>query len=258
MSILADILASTRADLERRKRAVPEAALPRAGEGREHAFRDALAAPGLSIIAEHKRRSPSAGTIRPASSVSEVVQAYERGGAAAISVLTDERYFDGSLEDLREAAAACRRPLLRKDFIIDSYQLTEAASAGASAVLLIVAALDPAALAALHGAAGERGLDVLVEVHDRAELEVACDIGAEIIGVNNRDLRDFSVDVERTFRLLDAMPDTAIVVAESGIGTPAQLARLHREGVHAALIGERLMREDNPASALEALLKDAL
>ena len=258
MSILEDILAGTRADLERRRRVVPEPSLSRAGDRREHAFRDALAAPGLSIIAEHKRRSPSAGTIRPGSSVTEVVQAYERGGAAAISVLTDQRYFDGSLEDLREAAGACRCPLLRKDFIIDTYQLAEAAWAGASAVLLIVAALEPATLAALHRAAGEHGLDVLVEVHDRAELDVARDIGAEIIGVNNRDLRDFSVDVERTFRLLEAMPAGAIVVAESGIGTPAQLARLHREGVHAALIGERLMREPDPASALEALLNDAL
>ncbi len=144
MSMLEEILASTRTDVERRRRAVPESALHAASDRPAHAFRDALAEPGLSIIAEHKRRSPSAGPIRPGSSVSEVVRAYERGGAAAISVLTEERHFEGSLEDLREAHAACHLPLLRKDFIVDPYQLAEAASAGASAVLLIVAALEPA------------------------------------------------------------------------------------------------------------------
>jgi indole-3-glycerol phosphate synthase len=148
--------------------------------------------------------------------------------------------------------------LLRKDFIVDSYQLAEAASAGASAVLLIVAALEPAALGALHAEARERGLDVLVEVHDRAELEVALAVGAEIVGVNNRDLRDFRVDIERTFELLEAMPRETIVVAESGISTPGQLARLREHGVHAALIGERLMREDDPALALRSLLAEAL
>ena len=175
-----------------------------------------------------------------------------------MSVLTEERHFDGSLDDLREAYGACRLPLLRKDFVIDSFQLDEACAAGASAVLLIVAALEPEALAALHAEAGERGLDVLVEVHDRAELEVALALGAEIIGVNNRDLRDFSVDVERTFSLLGAMPAGALVVAESGIGSAAQLRRLREHGVHAALIGERLMREADPAAALRSLLAQAL
>ena len=253
MSMLEEILASTRADVERRRRAVPESALHAASDRPAHAFRDALSEPGLSIIAEHKRRSPSAGSIRPGSSVSEVVRAYERGGAAAISVLTEERHFEGSLEDLREAHGACHLPLLRKDFIVDSYQLAEAASAGASAVLLIVAALEPAVLASLHADAGRHGLDVLVEVHDRAELDVALGVGAAIIGINNRDLRDFSIDIERTFSLLGAIPDEAIVVAESGIATREQLDRLRRHGVHAALIGERLMRESDPAAALEAL-----
>ena len=258
MNVLDDILVSTRADVERRRRAVPEAALAAASDRPRHAFRDALAAPGLSIVAEHKRRSPSAGPIRPHSSVREIAGAYERGGASAISVLTEERHFDGSLEDLREAHAACRLPLLRKDFIVDSYQLAEAAWAGASAVLLIVAALEPAALSALRVEAEERGLDVLVEVHDRSELEHALAAGAELIGVNNRDLRDFSVDIERTFGLLDAMPDSAIVVAESGIWTPEHLARLRRAGVDAALIGERLMREPDPEQAMRALLDGSL
>ena len=258
MSVLERILESTRADLARRRAQVPEAQLHPSGSRPRHAFRDALAAPGISIIAEHKRRSPSAGDIRPGSSVGEVVAAYERGGAAAVSVLTEEHNFDGSLADLREAHDACSLPLLRKDFIVDSYQLAEAAAAGASAVLLIVAALEPPALASLHEEAQGRGLDVLVEVHDAAELELAAAAGAQIIGVNNRDLRDFSVDVERTFSLLGAMPDGALVVAESGIGSPAQLRRLREHGVHAALIGERLMREADPAGALSALLAQAL
>jgi indole-3-glycerol phosphate synthase len=258
VSVLAEILASTRADLERRRRAVPQEQLEPATTRAPHAFRDALAAPGLAIIAEHKRRSPSAGAIRPGSSVSEIVAAYERGGAAAVSVLTEERNFDGSLGDLREAHEACTLPLLRKDFIVDPYQLAEAAAAGASAVLLIVAALEPAALEALHQEALERGLDALVEVHDADELELAAAAGARIIGVNNRDLRDFSVDFERTFGLLELMPDGAIVVAESGIGSPAQLRRLRERGVHAALVGERLMREPDPARALSDLLAQSL
>jgi indole-3-glycerol phosphate synthase len=254
MSILEEILAGTRVDLERRRRARPESAMGDGGNRRSRAFRDALLAPGLSIIAEHKRRSPSAGAIRVDSDVAAVARDYERGGAAAMSVLTEERHFGGSLDDLRDAHAACRLPLLRKDFIIDRYQLAEAVEAGASAVLLIVAALEPATLDALHTDARARGLDVLVEVHDGGELEVAIAVGAEIVGVNNRDLRDFSVDVERTFRLLELMPPQTIVVAESGIGTPEQLVRLRDAGVHAALVGERLMRGADPARNLAELL----
>ena len=258
MSVLEEILETTRADVERRRRLVPEDQLLPAGTRAPHAFRNALAAPGISIIAEHKRRSPSAGAIRPGSSVGEIAAAYERGGAAAVSVLTEERNFDGSLADLREAHDACTLPLLRKDFVVDSYQLAEAAAAGASAVLLIVAALDQPALHALHAEALERGLDVLVEVHDGDELELAAGAGAQIIGVNNRDLRDFSVDFERTFALLAQMPPGAIIVAESGIRSAEQLRRLREQGVHAALIGERLMREPEPAAALAELLAGSL
>ncbi|HEY7966319.1 MAG TPA: indole-3-glycerol phosphate synthase TrpC [Solirubrobacteraceae bacterium] len=263
MNVLEGIVATTRADLERRRgRTAPEdlrAALRPAGASRApHVFRDALAAPGLAIIAEHKRRSPSAGPIRPGSSVAEVARAYAAGGAAAISVLTEERNFDGSLEDLRDAHAACELPLLRKDFIVDPYQLEEAAAAGASAVLLIVAALPATALEELHEHAGRLGLDALVEVHDRAELEAALAIEAAIIGVNNRDLRDFSVDLERTFELLEAIPPGVIVVAESGIATGEQLVRLREAGVAAALIGERLMRAEDPSAALADMLAQAL
>jgi indole-3-glycerol phosphate synthase len=257
VSTLEEILASTRAELARRRRDVPLAALPTPPDRPPHAFRDALSGPGISIIAEHKRRSPSAGPIRPDSSVAEIARAYEEGGAAALSVLTEGPHFNGSLEDLEEAARACSLPLLRKDFILDPYQLAEAAAAGASAVLLIVAALDIGTLRALSSAAEELSLDVLVEVHDAAELEVAAASGAELIGVNNRDLRDFSVDPERTFALLDAMPPGAIVVSESGISSPEDLVRLAAAGVDGVLIGERLMRAADPAQALRDLLEDA-
>lgn len=253
MSVLDQILASTRADVARRRAAAPLTTLePRADRG-AHAFRDALARSGIAVIAEHKRRSPSAGPIRPGSSIAEIARAYEAGGAAAMSVLTEEQHFDGSLEDLREAARACSLPLLRKDFIIDPYQLHEAAAAGASAVLLIVAALDPRLLASLHSAAAELSLDVLVEVHDRDELEIAAGSGATIIGVNNRDLRDFSVDTERTYALLDAMPADVLVISESGIASADDLSRLAAAGVDAVLVGERLMRSSDPATALREL-----
>ena len=254
MSVLEDILATTRADLEQRKRAVPLGALAAAAPPRRPSLRDALAQPGLQVIAEFKRRSPSAGPIRPGSSVSEIARAYELGGAAAISVLTEQRNFGGSLADLREAAQACSLPLLRKDFIVDPYQLHEAVAAGASGVLLIVAALDADLLGSLHAAARQLSLDVLVEVHDAGELALARSIGAELVGVNNRDLRDFSVDPERTYALLAAMAPDTIVVSESGIANPRDLARLDAAGVDAALIGERLMRADDPALALRELL----
>jgi indole-3-glycerol phosphate synthase len=257
VTILDEILVTTREDVARRRAAAPEDSLEPAPGRRPGAFRDAIAAPGLSIIAEHKRRSPSAGAIRPGSSVAEVARAYERGGAAAISVLTEERHFDGSLDDLREARAACSLPLLRKDFIVDRYQLAEAAWAGASAVLLIVAALDDAQLHALREDAEARGLDALVEVHDEGELRRALAAGATIVGINNRDLRDFSVEIERTFSLRDLVPAGVLVVSESGISTPAHLGRLHRDGVHAALVGERLMRAADPAAELRVLAAGA-
>jgi indole-3-glycerol phosphate synthase len=257
VTVLDQILASTREDVERRRAQVPLATLSPSTDRAPHAFRDALARPGISVIAEHKRRSPSAGPIRPGSSIAEVARAYADGGAAAISVLTEERHFDGSLQDLRDAARACSLPLLRKDFIIDPYQLHEAAAAGASAVLLIVAALHPQSLQALHHAAQDLALDVLIEVHDRDELEIAAAAGGEIIGVNNRDLRDFSVDTERTYALLEAMPSGAIVISESGIATAADLTRLSAAGVDAVLVGERLMRSDDPAAALRELLAGA-
>jgi indole-3-glycerol phosphate synthase len=260
MSVLEDILVSTRLELERHKHAHPETELRdlalAAGEGvAERSLREALNLPGIGVIAEFKRRSPSAGTLREDADLAEIARSYERGGAAALSVLTEGPNFDGSLEDLLIARAACALPLLRKDFIVDPYQLYEALLAGADAVLLIVAALAPSELQALRELAHGLGLEVLVEVHDATELHVALDAGADLIGINNRDLRDFSVDVERTFALLADIPAGVIVVSESGIGEPEQLARLHQAGVAAVLVGESLMRAPNPEETLRALRK---
>jgi indole-3-glycerol phosphate synthase len=256
-TVLDRILASTRAEVERRKRELPVElpveALAVEGEARR-SLHAALAGPGISVIAEFKRRSPSAGPLRQAADVGEVVAAYVRGGATALSILTEGPHFDGSLDDLRRARATCSLPILRKDFIVDPYQLHEARAAGADAVLLIVAALEDAELRALHGAAAALGLDALVEVHDRAELERALRAGARLVGVNNRDLRDFTVDVERTFALLDEIPDCVTVVSESGIVGGEQLRRLARHGVQAVLVGETLMRAGDPARALRELM----
>jgi indole-3-glycerol phosphate synthase len=205
------------------------------------------------VIAEHKRRSPSAGVISDGACIEDVVCAYERGGARALSVLTDGPNFGGSLDDLRAARAASALPVLRKDFVVDRYQLHESLAAGADAILLIVAALDRPQLADLHAEAGQLGLAALVEVHDEAELEIAAALGAELIGINNRDLTTLAVDVERTFELLPGVPAGATVVAESGLRDREQLDRLSDAGVDAVLIGESLMRAPDPEAACRAL-----
>ena len=209
----------------------------------------------MAVIAEFKRRSPSAGMLREAANVNDQVGAYERGGASALSVLTEGTNFDGSLEDLRAARAACPLPILRKDFIVEDYQLYEARVWGADAVLLIVAALDELELKSLHDAARTLGLEVLVEVHDRDELQSALKIGAGLIGINNRDLRDFSVDVGRTARLMGEIPAGVTVVSESGIAEAEQLRKLQDAGVDAVLVGESLMRASDPEAALRALFQ---
>ncbi len=255
-TVLERILAQTREEVERRKRDRPLDAASLGGSRRAHgvrSFRDALSGEGVGVIAEFKRRSPSAGTLRESPDLAEIVGAYERGGAVAVSILTEGPNFEGALEDLRTARAACDLPLLRKDFIVDAYQLYEAVVAGADAVLLIVAALTAAELASLHGAARAIGLDALVEVHDRDELRGALEVGAEIVGINNRDLRDFSVEVERTEALMDDVPAGVTVVSESGIAAAEQVWRLRERGVQAVLVGESLMRSADPAAALRAL-----
>ena len=249
------IVEATRDDVERRRELVPlsqlEAALRDRPAGRP--FQEALTRPGISVIAEHKRRSPSAGPIREDLSVEDVVRAYERGGAAALSILTEPFHFGGSLEDLRAARAATNLPVLRKDFVIDPYQVVESAAAGADAILLIVAALEPDAFLELHREARSLDLDVLVEVHEEEELEVALQVEAEVIGINNRDLGDFTVDIERTYELLSDVPAGKIVVSESGFSSRDQLDELDRVGVDAVLIGETLMRAPDIEAACRVL-----
>jgi indole-3-glycerol phosphate synthase len=255
VTVLERIVEDTRDEVGRRRETVPltrlEAALDQRPENRP--FSEALLRPGISLIAEHKRRSPSAGVIREGSTVAGIVEAYERGGATALSVLTEPFHFGGGLEDLREARAASALPVLRKDFIVDPYQLYESAAAGADAILLIVAALEPADLSELLREARALDLDALVEVHDEPELEVALDVEADVLGINNRDLSDFTVDVERTYHLLSDVPAGKTVVSESGFSTRDQLDELERVGVDAVLIGETLMRADDVEAACRRL-----
>ena len=257
MSRLDPIVQATRDEVERRKRERPIAELEREADRRPEGrpFLEALARPGTSLIAEHKRRSPSAGEIREGGSVSEIVRAYERGGAAALSVLTEERHFGGSLADLAEARAASDLPILRKDFTVDPYQLVEARAAGADAVLLVVGSLDSKDLARLFQETRALDLDALVEVHDEAELEVALEIDADLIGINNRDLQDFSVDISKTFDLLVDVPAGKTVVSESGIVYREQIEELERVGVDAVLVGESLMRAADPEAACRELTR---
>lgn len=255
-TFLETVVERTQADLAARKRDVPAAELEsRLGPARRgRPFSEALIAEGISLIAEMKRASPSRGPIRPGASVSDVVQAYQRAGARAVSVLTEPAYFGGSLGDLVEARGACELPLLRKDFVVDEYQLLEARAAGADAVLLIVAALDPDRLNALMGIASDLGMDSLVEVHDEDEVRVAVDAGAEVLGINNRDLHSLEVDLETTFRLLADVPAGTVVVAESGITRAEDVEHLEKAGVDAILVGEALMRSDDPVRAVRELL----
>ncbi len=255
MNTLERIVDATRREVAERRSAVPLATLERdlVGRGEDRPFTEALVHPGISVIAEHKRRSPSAGAIREGASVEDVVCAYERAGAAALSVLTEGPHFGGSLDDLRAARAASTLPILRKDFGVDHYQLFESAVAGADAILLIVAALSPRELERLHGDALALDLDVLVEVHDARELEVALELDADVIGINNRDLTDFTVDVARTFELLSDVPAGKVVVSESGIASREQMDELERVGVDAVLVGEALMRADDMEAACRAL-----
>ncbi len=211
-----------------------------------------------NIIAEFKRRSPSAGMIRDDLTVNEVVRCYERGGACAISVLTDEEYFDGSIVDLRAARSGTKLPLLRKDFIIDPIQILEAAIAGADAVLLIVAALDDLSLGQLRALAeDELGLDALVEVHTSGELRRALNAGAKLIGVNNRDLRTFRVSLDTSERLIAEAPRHRMMVSESGLHDPRSLRHLQELGFRGFLIGEALMRAPDPTAALRDFLTAA-
>jgi indole-3-glycerol phosphate synthase len=255
--ILDEILGHKRAELAAaRARAAPEKLARRAEEATEP-LRDFAAAiargPEPRVIAEVKRRSPSRGEIRADFDPIACATAYAEGGAAAVSVLTDETFFGGHLDYLAAVRRAVAMPILRKDFVIDAYQIDEARVSGADAVLLIAAALAPDELVALRERAEALGLCALVEVHDELELAVALDSGARAIGINNRDLRTFHTDLAVTERLAPRVPEGVVVVAESGIFTRTDMARLAASGAHAFLIGESLMREADMAGALRRL-----
>jgi indole-3-glycerol phosphate synthase len=255
-TFLETVVERTQSALAERKRILPASELEqRLGPARRgRPFSEGLIDEGISLIAEMKRSSPSKGPIRPGASVSEVVRAYQEAGARAVSVLTESEFFGGSLDDLVEARAACDLPLLRKDFVVDEYQLLEARAAGADAVLLIVAALKKKRLRKLMAAASDLGMDALIEVHDEDEVETAIEAGAELIGINNRDLHSLEVDLDTTFRLLADVPAGTVVVAESGITEREDVERLEEAGVDAILVGEVLMRSDDPVRAVRTLL----
>jgi indole-3-glycerol phosphate synthase len=223
------------------------------------AFELALACNGrVNIIAECKRRSPSKGVLLAKYDPAAIARQYECGGAVTVSVLTEPTFFDGSLEHLEAVRRAVSLPILRKDFVVDEYQLLEARAAGADAVLLIVAALDQSALVRLRVRASELGLAVLVEVHDEVELMRAADAGARLIGVNNRNLRTLTVDVEASYRLAAKMPRHVVAVSESGLQSRADLERLSAAGYHAFLIGERFMTDADPVQAIQTLIRDPI
>jgi indole-3-glycerol phosphate synthase len=250
------LIAGAREGVEARRAGLSQADLEARLSGRreDRPFNEALTRPGLSLIAEFKRRSPSAGAFAADSiDLAAQVAAYERGGAAALSVLTDERHFGGSLDDLRAARVACDLPIIRKDFIVDRYQLYEAAVNGADAVLLIVAALDDERLRSLYQEARSIDLDCVVEVHDAGELGRALEAGAEVIGINNRNLDDMSVDIETTYELMPDVPAGKTVVAESGISGREELVELDRVGVDAVLIGGALMAAEDPEAKVREL-----
>lgn len=220
-------------------------------------FTDALAAKleaGLpAVVAEIKKASPSKGVLREDFRPAEIAVSYERGGAACLSVLTDEEFFQGSDADLRQARAASNLPVIRKDFIIDPYQIHEARAIGADCILLIVACLDDRKLGTLGDLAASLDLDVLVEVHDANELKRALAVPGRLIGINNRDLRTFQVNLETTIRLLDAVPDDRILVTESGIHTREDVTRMRGQGIHSFLVGEAFMRAEEPGEMLAEL-----
>jgi indole-3-glycerol phosphate synthase len=257
--LLATVVAAARRSADERARRVGRASLeariaarPPAGEG----FRDSLRRPGVRIIAECKRRSPSRGILRAEYDPVAIARAYAASGAAAISVLTEPTFFDGTLDHLRAIRAAVDVPLLRKDFVVTDYQVIEAAASGADAVLLIVATLDASALARLIVLARSVGLAALVEVHDGQELSHATDAGADLIGVNSRNLRTLQVDRSVLDALAPTLPVGAIAVAESGLKTAEDLRRLADRRYDAFLIGERFMTESDPGAALASLRAD--
>jgi indole-3-glycerol phosphate synthase len=259
--LLRTIVAATERITATRREREPLAVLERRASlasPRGARFVSQLGTPGrVNVIAECKRRSPSKGVLAAEYDPVAIARQYEKGGAAAISVLTEPTFFDGALEHLVAVRAAVDVPLLRKDFIVDQYQLFEARASGADAILLIVAALEQADLVRLHSRAGELGLAALVEVHDRDEMTRAIDSGARVIGVNNRNLRTLTVAVDASFQLAAMLPKDVVGVSESGLKSRADLERLAAAGYRAFLIGERFMTDPDPAKAIRGLTEVA-
>jgi len=259
--ILARILAAKTKEVAAARQTRPLALLVEEGRQQQpprdfaEALRAKIAAEEPAVIAEMKKASPSRGVLRPIYDPAAIARRYEVGGAACVSVLTDREFFLGAPEHLRAVRAACKLPLLRKDFIIDPYQIAEARALGADAILLIIAALDDARLAALEATAASFGMAVLVEVHDEEELARALKLASPLIGINNRDLKSFEVRLETTLELLPQVPPERLAIAESGILAPADVARLRSAGVQAFLVGEALMRAADPGAALAALFR---
>lgn len=239
-----------------RKRVLPDVALKLAVQktGQPRDFSGALSRDGWSVIAELKKASPSRGVLRETYAPADIAPLLERAGAAALSVLTEEDFFLGSLADLKIARAATQLPVLRKDFIIDPWQVWETRAAGADSFLLIAAILGDAELRDLLALGRELGMEALVEVHSRQELDRVVSAGAVIVGINNRDLRDFQIRIETSLELVESIPDDCIAVSESGLQTHADLDRLRRAGFDAFLIGERLMKAADPAAQLQDLI----
>jgi indole-3-glycerol phosphate synthase len=258
-NILAKILAAKAEEVAAAKSARPfpavdaEARLTPPPRGFVWAMRTRIAQNKPAVIAEIKRASPSRGVLRESFDAASIAAAYERGGATCLSVLTDRRFFQGASEHLVEARIASELPALRKDFIVDEYQIAESRALGADAILLIVAALDDARLAALEERAIDYRMDVLVEVHDEVELERALKLKTPLIGINNRDLRTFEVSLETTIDLAAKTPKDRVIVTESGIVASEDVARLRARGVNAFLVGEAFMRAPDPGDALAAL-----